>query len=82
MEIEKIIYEEHDGVIETMFKKEYIGTKGIWALYGKESENSDYVCLNVGKANKNNNGEYFFTAKSIAQSITGKNPTQIKRNQK
>ena len=38
--------------------------------------------VNVGKANKNNNGEYFFTAKSIAQSITGKNPTQIKRNQK
>ena len=51
MEIEKIIYEEHDGVIETGFKKEYIGMKGIWALYGKESENSDYVCLNVGKAN-------------------------------
>ena len=51
MEIEKIIYEEHDGVIETGFKKEYIGMKGVWALYGKESENSDYVCLNVGKAN-------------------------------
>ena len=49
MEIEKIIYEERNGVVKTKFQKEYIGTKGIWALYGKNNENSDYVCLNVGK---------------------------------
>lgn len=49
MKIGEIIYEEHNGVVKTPFKNECIGTKGIWALYGKKNENSDYVCLNVGK---------------------------------
>lgn len=49
MKIGEIIYEEHNGVVKTPFKNECIGMKGIWALYGKKNENSDYVCLNVGK---------------------------------
>ncbi|MBE7027148.1 MAG: hypothetical protein E7410_06290 [Ruminococcaceae bacterium] len=49
MEMERVIFEEHDGIIKTEFKKEYLGMKGIWALYGKRNEKSDYVCLNVGK---------------------------------
>lgn len=38
--------------------------------------------VNVGIANKSKGGEYFFTAKSIAQSIAGKDQREIRRNQK
>lgn len=50
MKIGEIIYEEQNGIVNKMFNSECIGLKGIWALYGKVSEKSEYVCLNVGQS--------------------------------
>ena len=49
MQIGTVIYEEYNGNISIPFKDDAIGLKGIWAMYGKENEESDYRCLNVGK---------------------------------
>ncbi len=50
MNIETTLYEECNGKVLVPFNPESIGLKGVWALYGKESVKSDYICLNVGKS--------------------------------
>lgn len=50
MEKNEVIYEEIRGRITIDFKSECFGKKGIWALYGKNYNDLDYTCLNVGKS--------------------------------
>ena len=49
VKVDEVIYEECDGKVKNGFKDEYIGIKGVWALFGKENADSDYVCIQVGK---------------------------------
>lgn len=49
MEINDVIYEEENGKVKVEFRFDSLRQKGVWALFGKESAQSDYICLNVGK---------------------------------
>lgn len=46
---EKIIYEEKKGREVSNSIVEYIQKEGVWALYGREKEDVEFECLNVGK---------------------------------
>ena len=48
----EIIIETKSNQIVTNNIAKYFNKQGIWALFGKKSEEKDWVCLNVGK-NKN-----------------------------
>lgn len=48
MRNERIIYRESYDNPENSIDL-YIGKSGIWALFGKEQQTSEYRCLNVGK---------------------------------
>lgn len=49
MHNEKIIYEEINGEVVSNLIVEYMQKEGVWALYGREAEETEFECLNVGK---------------------------------
>ena len=81
MLVGEIIYEEDEYGKEIKSNLEnFMQVEGVWALYGKEKEGFDYICLNVGKS-KNIGEEVLFDIGCLHFLKIRKDGTEEYRNQ-